>query len=290
MEPFALSIVAGGVGTVMAFCLGRYSRRRKPAPAEPAPSRADQAITEAELISTSVELRLPVEIVRLLAAKVSTVGQLEGLVASVRSAALKSVETNMMNLAVEYARQRGLNQPELFAKLLVIAQCSAPEGVVHPAFASIESDILVSGDKICKLMEHQKAEWEKRIQNGSHIQAARVREGQESDRLYRLGGYGSQRQTHTWDVLVPTDQGGIRIERITAYDSLGKITSHCHPAEYNLRNDAEQTAFWAAFAQRRMDELVGRVPRASGFSVHGSLIDWTRFLNALSPQPAAASA
>jgi hypothetical protein len=288
------AIAAGAVAlTATGFCLGSAWRKsrtpKESAPSAPAaPALQDQAIGEVELIEALVALRLPPETARLFKDRVSTMQQLQDMVAMIRGGAKRSVEEKMFACAMSYAREHSLGDTTLAAKALVIAQCNAPEGTVHPAFATIRTDILVAGRTVNEALRGQLSQMECGIQSGSWVQERLREEARELPRYERYGyGYGSRSHcdTYTRDVLQPSDRGTLQLERITTYDDLGDLTSRMVACEFNPPRTEAETHFWSTFARARIEAMVKREYDKDSFSVRGDLLIWTRFLSALGNAP-----
>ncbi|MBI4534040.1 MAG: hypothetical protein HY711_08825 [Candidatus Melainabacteria bacterium] len=284
LDPVTIAAAAGAATAVTSFFLGRRSARPKDA-TKRAYSKQEQAIGEVELIEALSALRLPPETARMLKEKVRTLQELEDAVAMIRGGAIRSVTEKMFPCAVAYAGQHRGTEADLIAKALVIAQCNAPHGVVHPAFAAIASDILVAGESFVEVMRGTIRKIEDSTQSGLWIDWKLQQEGWRSDRRHRLFSHldGPYRcNTHTRDVIWPSERGTIQLERVTCYDTLGEVISRYVPVEFDPNGSSEERLFWLAFARRRIDKLLTRAYKSTDFAVNGDLLAWTRFVEVLS--------
>ena len=189
----------------------------------------------------------------------------------------------------------GRNSPtygseSLLAKMVVIAQFGAPQ-MVHPAFASIENHLhaLYPTPLWASLAESMRAKIAEidrnTIQNGHWVN----RESSEkaaSERYSVRRPYSDYTWknglVHSWDVIEPNEKGTMILNRCTVYDDIGRIKSDYAVLSYDHCSDENERKFWLALAGKQVERFVKPYDRAYvSFNIHGNLMSWSRFLEAL---------
>lgn len=277
LDPVTLTAAAGAVTTIGAFFAGRFMRRERNSTA-PGVNKSAQAIADSELVAALSALRLPPDTVRMLRDKVKTLQELEDAVAMLRSGSQVSVQDRMLPCAVAHVRSRYGKHASDIGRLLAIAQCGTPD-LLHPAFQSIANDMQVVGEGLGKAMEPKLRQ---RIEHGPWVIRDLTMRGHLMDRRReKEEGRGKflPHQTQSWDVIRPLENGILSVVRYTVYDSRAKVTSEWPVTQFDAIADG-QPEFWLAFATARIDVLLRRKASTTSY-VHGNLLEWTRFVEAL---------
>jgi hypothetical protein len=304
----AIAAIAATAGAIGGYCFANYRKvlaSRKP-PAPQGIEESAQAVTQLEIIEALGALGLSSETVSRVQGNITTVAQLKSVVAQLNGAASRDVKNKMLPLAVQYLTElqstSGTKEsPQFLAKLIVIGQFSAPSGTVHPAFKSMDEQLaaLQRTESWADLSQELNAEISNNerssIQQGPWVRSdlvAKVRNEFEREReIWREIRAPRPRefrrepsQPYSYDVIEPTDEGMIAVKRCTRYGGVrleDNTSSDSRVCEYDPCRTFEESQFWIAVATRQMERFVGIAKTENEFRMHGNLLNWTRFLEAI---------